>query len=93
MTFWLVLAYFIHSLQSSGSKYLLELIWEILYIFLILWVFSLSIYIYMLPPPHHISGVIKLKDLPNPGIGPDPPALQEDSLPSELTGKLLLFHM
>ena len=40
----------------------------------------------------HISGVIKLEDLPNPGIEPDFPALQEDSLPSELPGKLL-FHM
>ena len=48
VTFWLVLAYFIHSLQSSGSKYLLELIWEILDISLILWVFSLFIYIYMI---------------------------------------------
>ena len=47
----------------------------------------------MLPPPPHISGVIKLEDLPNPGIEPDSPALQEDSLPSELPGKLLLFHM
>lgn len=48
VTFWLVLVYFIHSLQSSSSKYLLELIWEILDISLILWVFSLSIYISML---------------------------------------------
>ena len=30
-------------------------------------------------------------DLPNPGIGPGSPALQEDSLPTELSGKPIVL--
>ena len=33
--------------------------------------------------PEHCSGFPSLKDLPNSGIKPRSPALQEDSLPSE----------
>ena len=35
------------------------------------------------------SGLPDPGDLPNPGIEPEPPTLQADSLPSELPGKPL----
>ena len=31
-------------------------------------------------------------DLPDPGIKPGPPALQADSLPTELSGKLIAHY-
>ena len=31
-------------------------------------------------------------DLPNPGIEPGSPALQDDSLPTELSGKILILQ-
>ena len=33
------------------------------------------------------------EDLPDPGIEPGSPALQVDSLPSELLGRLFKYHM